>query len=94
MIVTKYTSDTIKQTGSPELLVALPDGMINRIKNHYGHSYPYTHRILNGNQLTANGMPECAMKIIALYDELGVETKVNQILKDYGPGSKINEAGK
>tara|TARA_R110002167_G_scaffold190638_1_gene392925 strand:+ start:6638 stop:6922 length:285 start_codon:yes stop_codon:yes gene_type:complete len=94
MVVTKYTSDTIKQTGSPELLVALPDGMINRIKSHYGYSYPYTHRILNGKQLTANGMPEAAMRIIEMWKEEGINNKVNQILNDYGPINKVDEAGK
>ena len=91
MLKAKYTSDKIRRSGSPELLAALPEGMVNKLKDHFKVSYPFAHRVLNGKQYTDNGMPDAAMRILAVYKESQIEEKITKILSDYGSINKTRK---
>ena len=86
MIQTKHDSNGLQYTGSPELLRALPGGLIRKFETYFKRPYSTIYSIISGKRWTNdNKVLECAVRVVALHASLKYEKLLADILKDYEP---------
>ena len=89
MIVTKCTRKGIEYSGSPELLEALPSGMLRKIEATFGLSYPTIYNNISGLRWSNdNKVLDCAIKLVQLHQGIKYDERVENILSEYTTNKK------
>lgn len=84
MLELKHSTMPDKYKGSPELKSKLLNGDVKAISEALNIEYTKVNNVLSGNYYGERVIVECAERLAALYDELNLTERQNQILKEYG----------
>lgn len=84
MVELKHSDVLIKAKGSPALKDRLNRGNIKDIAAIFGIEYMKVYNVIAGKYYGDKRIVDCAERIVAFYDSVGLDANVEKIIASYG----------